>query len=64
MNDEIGKNKLKLQDIMIEIDNLKKYASDLANNSQGEKLENYIDKLEKDIEKAQDKLEIIYTNNK
>lgn len=64
MNDEMNKNKEKIQEITTEIINLKRYINELANNSQGDKLESYIDKLEKDVVKAQNKLEMLDTNSK
>ena len=63
MNEEMSKNKLKMNDIVNEITNIKKYNNDLANNLKGDKLEEYLDKLNKDIIKAQDKIENIYTIN-
>ena len=63
MDEKENKNKQKIQNILNEIDLLKKYSKDLANASQGDKLENYINKLDKDIIKAQNKLEEMYTEN-
>ena len=63
MDNDITKNKLKMQDIINEITLLKKYNNDLLSNSKGEKIEGYLNKLNKDITKAQDKVEIIYTKN-
>ena len=64
MNDEINKNKLKLEEVIKEIDNLKKYVNNLANNSKGAKLEEFIDKLDKDVIKVQNKAETLYTDIK
>ena len=63
MTNEEAKSKLKMQDIFNELINLKKYNSDLHNNVRGEKLENYLNELDKSILKAQNKAEDIYTKN-
>ena len=63
MTNEEAKSKLKMQDIFNELINLKKYNSDLYNNVRGEKLENYLNELDKSILKAQNKAEDIYTKN-
>ena len=64
MNDEINKNKIKIEEIMKEIDDIKKYVNTLANNSKGDKLEGFIDKLDKDVIKTQNKLETMYVDIK
>lgn len=64
MNDEINKNKIKIEEIMKEIDDIKGYINSLANNSKGDKLEGFIDKLDKDVIKTQNKLETIYIDIK
>ena len=61
MNEDIGKIKLKMQDIINEVTNLKRYNNELGNNIKGEKLENYIDKLNKEIMIAEDNVETIYS---
>ena len=63
MNDNEAKNKLKMQDIINELDNLKKYNSDLFNSVKGETLENYLNALDKSIIKAQNTAETIYNKN-
>lgn len=63
MNDEDNKNKIKMQDVINELANIKKYNNDLFNNVSGEKLENYLNELNKNIIKAQDTAETIYTKN-
>lgn len=57
------KDKAKIQEILDEIDNLKKYSNDLANNTRGEKLENLINNLNKNINLLNNKTEEIYNNN-
>ena len=59
--DDINKNNLKMQNIFKELDNLKVYTKELFNNTNGQTIENYIYKLEKDIIKTQSKLETINT---
>ncbi len=61
MDDDKIKSKRKIQDILMEISVLKKYINELGNNSKGEKLENYIDKLKSDALKAEDTINNIYT---
>jgi len=60
MNDNINNDKLKIEEILEEIQNLKKYSRELANNTSGEKLENYIDSLSKDINQFEINVEKIY----
>ena len=60
MDNNVDKTKLRMQDIMNEIANLKKYNSDLRANCNGEKLEEYLDKLNNNIVQAQIKVENIY----
>ena len=62
MNDK-AKDKEKLQEILNEIANLKRYNNELANNTRGEKLENYINCLSRNINNLNDKVENIYLNN-
>ena len=52
-----------MQDIINELDNLKKYNSDLFNSVKGETLENYLNALDKSIIKAQNTAETIYNKN-
>ena len=61
MDDQTLKNKQKMQDIINEINNLKKYTYELANNTSGDKLEEYCSKITKDIIKTQYKAEELYT---
>ncbi len=63
MDDDKVKDKIKIDEILEEIQNLKKYSRELANNTQGEKLENYIDNLSKNINQFEEKVEKIYEDN-
>ena len=60
MDNNVDKTKLRIQDIMNEIANLKKYNNDLRANCSGEKLEEYLDKLNNNIVQTQVKIENIY----
>ena len=60
MNKLDSKDKIKLDEIMNEISNLKKYSNELASNTRGEKLENYIDSLTKNINSLEIKIETMY----
>lgn len=60
MND---KDKDKLEEILNEIEKIRKYNNDLASNTKGDKLENYIDSLDKDINSLKIKVEKIYEEN-
>ncbi len=60
MNDEIVQEKVKAQDILVEIDNLKKYIGGLASNVNSDQLEAYIDIMDRDITKLQDETENFY----
>lgn len=60
MND---KDKEIIKELLLEIDNLKKYNNELANNTRGEKLENYILSLSKNITELNNKMEKIYQDN-
>lgn len=62
MNDK-AKDKEKLQEILNEITNLKRYSNELINNSRGEKIENYINSLSRNINVLNDKVENIYQDN-
>ena len=62
MEDKV-KDKAKIQEILDEIDNLKRYSNDLANNTRGEKLENLVNNLNKNISLLNNKTEEIYNNN-
>lgn len=59
MNDNVDKSKLRIHDIMNEVAKLKKYNSELMANCSGEKLENYLQKLNSSIVQAQNKIEEI-----
>ena len=63
MTDNDAKNKLKMQDIINELANLKKYNNDLFSNVSSEKLESYLNELNAKIVTAQNKAEDIYTKN-
>ena len=56
-------DKAKLDEILNEIINLKRYSNDLASNTRGDKLENYIDVLTKNINSLEDKVENLYEEN-
>ena len=58
MEEIVSKDKLKLQDILDEIENLKNYNRELLDNTKGEKLENYIGNLDRSIEKLREKVNI------
>ena len=60
MDDNTNQDKIKIQEILDEITNLRKYSGDLANNIRGEKLEEYVDNLNKSINSLEEKVEIIY----
>ncbi len=60
MNDDTFQDKAKIQEVLDEITNLKKYCNDLRNNTRGEKLENYIDNLNKSIISLENSVQIIY----
>jgi hypothetical protein len=62
MNDK-AKDKEKIQVILDEIANLKRFNNELANNTRGDKLENYINSLSRNINILNDKVEIVYQDN-
>ena len=57
MNKIESKDKLKLQDILNEIDSLKSYNRELLVNTKGDKLENYIGTLDRSIDRLKDKID-------
>ena len=57
MNNQDINDKLKLESILNEINNLKKYNKQLNENTKGEKLENYINVLNKSLLSLEDKIE-------
>ena len=59
----MDKDKLIFDDILIEIDNLKKYNNELANNVRGDKLENYINNINSNINNYENNIEKIYEEN-
>lgn len=63
MNDTRINDKMKVQEILNEISNLKKYSNELANNTSGDKLENLINNLTKNINVLNDETEKIYDEN-
>ena len=63
MDEELIKDKTKMDEILNELVNLKNYSNELASNTRGEKLENYIDKLSKDINSLKIQVETIYEEN-
>jgi hypothetical protein len=62
MNDK-AKDKEKLQEILNEINNIKRYNNELANNTRGDKLENYIGALARNINILETKTEEVYQDN-
>ena len=63
MNDTRINDKMKVQEILNEISNLKKYSNELANNTSGDKFENLINNLTKNINVLNDETEKIYDEN-
>lgn len=63
MEDSIIKDKNKIEDTLNELSNLKRYSNELANNTRGEKLENHINNLLRNITTLNDNLERIYDEN-
>ena len=59
MEDRVN-DKVKIKEILNEIDNLKKYTTDLANNTRGEKLESFVNNLNKNVNLLNNKAEDIY----
>ena len=55
-----NKDKLKLKEILDEIENLANYSNELALNTRGEKLGNYVDNLIKNVTVLKTKVETIY----
>ncbi len=62
MNDK-AKDKEKLLEILNEINNIKRYNNELANNTRGDKLENYIGALARNINILETKTEEVYQDN-
>jgi hypothetical protein len=62
MNDK-AKDKEKLLEILNEINNIKRYNNELANNTRGDKLENYIVALARNINILETKTEEVYQDN-
>lgn len=63
MDESQIKDKMKLQEILNELANLKKYKNDLANNMRGDKLEQFIDELNKNIVLLENTIETFYDKN-
>ena len=61
--EDLIKEKSKTKDILMEIDNLKKYTNQLSNNVRSEKLENYITTMNNSISNLQDETENYYNEN-
>ena len=55
--------KAKTRDILIEIDNIKKYVNNLSNNVQSEKIESFIDVMNQNVNKLQNETEAFYNEN-
>lgn len=58
--EELSKEKSKTKDILMEIDNLKKYTNQLSNNVRSEKLETFVTTMDKSITNLQDETENFY----
>jgi len=58
-----NKDKLMLDDILNELDNLKKYSNELASNTRGDKLESYINSMKKNIFFLENNVEKVYDEN-
>ena len=56
------KDKVKLLELLDVIENLKNYSGELALNTRGEKLGNYVDNLIKNVNTMKTKVETIYEN--
>ncbi len=56
------KDKAKLQEMINELSNLKKYCNELGYNTRGDKLERYINALSKNITLFDNEVENIYNN--
>ena len=63
METDMIKQKAKIQDILVEIDNLKKYINQLKNNVRNEKIESYIEIINQNITKLQDEAENYYNED-
>ena len=60
MDDTRITDKARIQEILNEISNLKKYNNELGNSIRGEKLENLINNLNKNLNMLNEKTEKIY----
>lgn len=58
--EDLIKEKSKTKDILMEIDNLKKYTNQLSNNVRSEKLENYITTMNNSISNLENETESFY----
>ena len=58
--EDLVKEKSKTKDILMEIDNLKKYTNQLSNNVRSEKLENYITTMNNSISNLENETESFY----
>ncbi len=54
------KDKIKLLELLDVIENLKNYSGELALNTRGEKLGNYVDNLIKNVNTMKTKVETVY----
>ena len=54
------KEKIKTEDILTEIDNLKKYTNQLSSNVRSEKLESFINIMDQNINNLQNETENFY----
>ena len=61
--EDIAKEKIKTRDILVEVDNLKKYVDQIANNVRSEKLESFINTMDKNIAILQTETENFYNEN-
>ena len=58
-----SKYKVKIQEILNELDNLKRYSNELANNVRGDRLENYINNLSRNVVLLSEQTEKVYEDN-
>lgn len=60
MSEDISKEKLKTQDILSEIENLKKCTNQIANNVRSNKIESLVDNINNNVNKLQNETEVFY----
>ena len=60
MENDISKEKNKTEDILLELDNLKKCITNLTNNVNSEKIESFIDAMNRNVNNLQNEVESFY----